>query len=155
MLLMSVRTLNEKCIASFQNHRLRKNGSEGVVAAAVRLDHVKNIYIGGGSYVNGGMLCASPHAKIAIGKNCMISYQVHMRTDMHRHDITSIPMKEQGFDEADIIIGDDVWIGYGAQVMSGVTIGDGAIIAAGAVVTKDVPSMAVVGGIPAKLIKMR
>lgn len=109
----------------------------------------------GGSYVNGGMLCASPRAKITIGKNCMISYQVHMRTDMHRHDRTSIPMKEQGFDESDIVVGDDVWIGYGAQVMPGVVIGDGAIIGAGAVVTKDVPSMAVVGGIPVKLIKMR
>lgn len=48
MLLMGVRMLNEKCIASFQNHRLRKNGSEGVVTAAVRLGHVENIHIGGG-----------------------------------------------------------------------------------------------------------
>jgi acetyltransferase-like isoleucine patch superfamily enzyme len=52
-------------------------------------------------------------------------------------------------------IGNDVWIGHGAIVISGVTIGDGAIVAAGAVVTKDVPPYAIVGGVPAKVIKYR
>ena len=52
-------------------------------------------------------------------------------------------------------IGNDVWIGQSAMIMEGVTIGDGAIIAAGAVVTKDVPSYAIVGGIPAKILKYR
>mgnify|MGYP003303392449 CR=1 FL=1 len=54
-----------------------------------------------------------------------------------------------------IIIGNDVWIGARAMIMGGVTIGDGAVIAAGAIVTKDVPPYAVVGGIPAKIIKYR
>jgi len=55
----------------------------------------------------------------------------------------------------DIVIGNDVWIGYEAVIMAGVTIGDGAIIGARAVVTKDVPAYAIVGGIPAKLIRKR
>lgn len=54
-----------------------------------------------------------------------------------------------------VVIGNDVWIGYGATVMSGVTIGDGAIVAARALVTRDVPPYAVVGGVPAKIIKNR
>lgn len=54
-----------------------------------------------------------------------------------------------------VSIGNDVWIGRGALIMAGVTIGDGAIIAARAVVTKDVPPYGVVGGVPAKLLKMR
>lgn len=53
------------------------------------------------------------------------------------------------------IIGNDVWIGANAIILQGVTIGDGAIIAAGAVVTKDVPPYAIVGGVPAKVIKYR
>lgn len=54
-----------------------------------------------------------------------------------------------------VVIGNDVWIGHGAQVMAGVSIGDGAIVAAGAVVTKDVSPYAIVGGVPAKIIRMR
>ena len=53
------------------------------------------------------------------------------------------------------ILGNDVWLGAGAQILAGVKVGDGAIVAAGAVVTKDVPSYAIVGGIPAKIIKFR
>ena len=55
----------------------------------------------------------------------------------------------------DVVIGNDVWIGENVTIIAGVTIGDGAVIAAGAVVTKDVPPYAVVGGVPANVIKMR
>lgn len=57
--------------------------------------------------------------------------------------------------KGDIVIGNDVWIGYEATILSGVTIGEGAIIGAKAVVTKDVPAYSVVGGVPAKEIKRR
>ncbi len=57
--------------------------------------------------------------------------------------------------KGDIVIGNDVWIGYDAVIMSGVHIGDGAIIAARAVVTKDIPPYTIVGGVPAKQIRMR
>ena len=61
------------------------------------------------------------------------------------------------FDEStgDVTIGNDVWIGFGATIMGGVNIGDGAIVAAGSVVTKDVPPYAIVGGVPAKIIRYR
>lgn len=57
--------------------------------------------------------------------------------------------------KGDIVVGNDVWIGYEAVILSGVTIGDGAVIGARAVVTKDVPPYTIVGGVPAKPIKKR
>lgn len=63
--------------------------------------------------------------------------------------------KYEAFGKGDIMIDDDVWIGYGAIIMSGVHIGQGAVVAAGAVVTKDVEPYAIVGGVPAKVIRYR
>ena len=80
----------------------------------------------------------------------------------HRLDcVTTYPFLAYGLGEVEaisrgpIIVKDDVWIGLGAKILSGVTIGQGAVVAAGAVVTKDVPPYAVVGGVPAKLIRWR
>lgn len=131
------------------------NAAGGHVGAETKLLHPENIYLGRNSYINGGMVAASGCAKVVIGENCMISYGVHMRTDMHRHGRTDVPMNAQGHDHADIIIGDDVWIGYGAQIMSGVHIGSGSIVGAGAVVTHDVPERSVAVGVPAQVIKAR
>lgn len=63
--------------------------------------------------------------------------------------------KPEAFSKGDIVVDDDVWIGYGATILSGVHIGQGAVVAAGAVVTHDVPPYAIVGGVPAHLIKYR
>lgn len=134
---------------------LKSCGSEGSISADVDVRHIENIRIGARSYVNGGMIVASPRARIVIGEDCMLSYCVHLRTDMHRHGEVDVPMNQQGHDEADIVIGDDVWIGYGAQIMSGVTVGSHSVVGAGAVVTHDVPEFAVVGGVPARLLKWR
>ena len=61
----------------------------------------------------------------------------------------------EAFSKGDIIIEDDVWIGYGATILSGVHIGQGAIIASRALITKDVPPYSIVGGVPAKVLKYR
>lgn len=70
-------------------------------------------------------------------------------------DNVSILYNEQGTISSPIVIKDDVWIGHGAIITKGVTIHPGAVIAAGAVVTKDVEEFSIVGGVPAKLIKYR
>ncbi len=64
-------------------------------------------------------------------------------------------LDSESFGKGNIIIDNDVWIGYGTTIMSGVHIGQGAVIAAGSVVTKDIPPYAIVGGVPAKIIKYR
>ena len=85
----------------------------------------------------------------------MISYDVIIRTDMHNHTDLNIPMIDQNITCKDIVVEDDVWIGYGAYIMPGVTIHKGAIIGAHAVVTRDIPEYAVAVGVPAKVIKYR
>lgn len=85
----------------------------------------------------------------------MISYDVVIRTDMHNHSNTEIPMIVQNISVEDIVIGNDVWIGYGSYIMPGVTIGDGAIVGAKSVATEDVPAYAVVAGVPARIIHYR
>lgn len=91
-----------------------------------------------------------------IGEDVMMGPDVIIYTNSHSFSRTDIPMIQQGFTKHEPVhIGDDVWIGSRVTIMPGVTIGTGVIIGAGAVVTKDVPDYAIVGGVPAKIIKMR
>lgn len=95
------------------------------------------------------------HGPLEIGENVMMGPDVAIFTHTHKYDRTDIPMCEQGSSISKVTIGNDVWIGMRAIIMPGVTIGNGVIIGAGAVVTKDVPDFAVVGGVPAKVIRYR
>ena len=86
----------------------------------------------------------------------MMGTDVTIITRNHRFDRTDIPMMEQGFEEErPVYIGNDVWIGDRALILPGVHVGDGSIIAAGAVVTKDVPPHSIVAGVPARKIRDR
>ena len=110
--------------------------------------------------------------KLIIGKFCSIACGVRFLFNSANHTLSSLStytfplfyeewdLKQQDVvnswdNKGDIIIGNDVWIGYEAVILSGVTVGDGAIIGTRAVVTKDVPPYTIVGGVPAKPIKKR
>ena len=73
----------------------------------------------------------------------------------HGHALVGVPMRNQKSEAAPIVIGNDVWIGMGAIVLPGIKIGEGAIVAAGAVITADVAPGHIVAGIPAQLLKLR
>ena len=91
-----------------------------------------------------------------IGDYVMMGANVTVITRNHAFDRTDIPMMHQGFeDERPVVIGNDVWIGDRVIILPGVHVGEGSILAAGAVVTHDVPPYAIVGGSPAKIIRMR
>jgi len=91
-----------------------------------------------------------------IGNDVMIGPDVVVLSASHKFDRTDIPMCQQGGEPLrPVYIGDDVWIGTWAIILPGRKIGKGAIIGAGAVVTKDVPEYAIVGGNPARVIRYR
>jgi galactoside O-acetyltransferase len=98
---------------------------------------------------------ASVGGVIRIGKCCLLGPNVVMRTASHSYENPNFSIRQQGHDVGDICIEDDVWVGANAVILGGVHIGRGAVIGAGAVVTKDVPSMAVALGVPAKVVKFR
>ncbi len=92
---------------------------------------------------------------LKIGDDTIIGFESVILTSTHQHKDKNTPIKNQGMFSKPIVIGRDVWLGARAIVMPGVKIGDGAIIGANSVVTKDVPANAIMGGVPAKLIKYR
>lgn len=121
----------------------------------------KNIYIGNSVSINKNAMFLCTRAKIYIGDHVMFGPHVFMITGGHRTDIPDRFMDTIGNDEKlpendqDIVLEGDNWIGANAIILKGVTIGKGAVVAAGAVVTNDVPPYSIVGGVPAKVIKMR
>lgn len=136
---------------------------------------VGQIRVGSGSSIGGGstLICTQPGG-ITVGSNTMLSWDVVVM-DSNAHSLDR-NVRENDADDwrigveqgrmgtyktwydvvsAPVVIGDGVWIGFGALIMKGVTIGDGAVIASHSVVTKDVPPYAVVGGNPAKILSRR
>lgn len=115
--------------------------------SGVRLEIGENarLEIGNGTYLNRNTLIVC-EKRIIIGKNCKIAWDVViMDSDLH-------PMNSEPIVNKPVFIEDDVWIGCRAIILKGVTIGKGAIIAAGSVITKNIPPYTVWGGAPAKFI---
>jgi acetyltransferase-like isoleucine patch superfamily enzyme len=94
-------------------------------------------------------------ADLTIGNCVRIAGHTSIIPSNHNFTRTDIPMHAQGSTMIGIVIHDDVWIGANVTILDGVTIGKGAIIAAGAVVNRDVPAYSIVGGVPCKIIKYR
>lgn len=96
------------------------------------------------------------YGDITIGNDVLMAPEVIIRTKNHRYKKKNATIHRQGVDEEiPVVIGNDVWIGSRVMIMPGVHVGDGAVLAAGAVVTKDVPEYSVVGGVPAHVIGHR
>lgn len=108
----------------------------------------RNTTVGRNVVINAAC-CFQDQGGITIGDGTLIGHQVVLAT--LNHDFA--PSKRADLQPRPIVIGKNVWIGAHATVVPGVTIGDGSIIAAGAVVTHDVPPKVVVGGVPARIIK--
>lgn len=92
---------------------------------------------------------------ILIGSDTIVADFVSIRDSDHRHDRLDLPIRDQDVEAREVHIGNDVWIGHGAIILRGVRVGDGAIIAAGAVVRNDVPERKIAAGVPAKVVGTR
>jgi acetyltransferase-like isoleucine patch superfamily enzyme len=109
----------------------------------------------GAKTVMGQECTISAYRRVRIGEQCVIADRA-MFIDFD-HGVVEVdrPIRKQGIYMRDVVVGSNVWIGYGACILRGVSVGDNAIVGTNSVVTKDVPANAVVAGIPARVIRMR
>ncbi|MBA3301320.1 MAG: acyltransferase [Thermoleophilaceae bacterium] len=109
----------------------------------------------GAKTVMGQECTISAYQHVAIGRECVIADRVMLIDFDHGMSEVDRPIRLQGIYKRDVNVGNNVWIGYGACILRGVTVGDNAVIGTNAVVARDVPANAVVGGVPARVIRMR
>lgn len=132
-----------------------KSFGEGVVIHDnVTIKYPSEITIGNNTQIGTGSFIAGKGG-LNIGADVMIGAGSKIVTTTHNATRTDIPMREQGLSSKPVKIGNDVWFGFNAIVLQGSVIGNGCILAAGAVVSGDFPEKSVIGGVPAKIIKMR
>jgi acetyltransferase-like isoleucine patch superfamily enzyme len=134
-----------------------------------RLDFGRFVWIGDGTKIRchegeviigdktvmGQECTISAYQHIRIGEQCVIADRAMFIDFDHGVVDVELPIRRQGIYKRDVDVGSNVWIGYGACVLRGVKVGDNSIIGSNSVVTRDVPANAVVGGVPAKVIRMR
>lgn len=134
-----------------------KKGKGVKIRPSVMLRDAKRIHLGDYTTLNHGnvLWAGKKEAKIVLGKKVILGPYVQIIAFNHGFDRADIPIADQDYTEDNIIIEDDVWIGAGAIILAGAKVGKGCIVAAGSVVTKELPSNTICGGVPAKVIKHR
>ena len=154
------RAWNKLIVAPIKKARFGKCGKSVTLGKGCEFTY-KNIICGNNVSIGMHSWFLCTRAKIIIGDHAMIGQYVIAITGGHRTDIVGRYMdtitndEKRPEDDRDIVIEGDNWIGADVIILRGVTIGRGAVVAAGSVVTKDVPPYAIVGGCPAKVIKYR
>lgn len=163
-MLSAVRRRVDSLLQRLFHARLRRQGIEVESACHV----ARGSLVAPGTRFGYGTVVFGPgifkgSAGITIGRYCALGHGVRMISSDHRTDRPNLQIRLQkrlGFGDLDVArgpidVGNNVWIGDAAILLSGVNVGDGAVIAAGAVVTRDVPPFAIVAGSPARVVRMR
>lgn len=129
-------------------------GDKVAFRSGVLLGGNGKLKIGSGTAINEHTIIACTES-VTIGANCMLAPRCYVLDVDHEFKNTEVPINSQGYNHAAVSIGNDVWLSTGVVVTKGVTIGDGCIIAANSVVTKNIPAYSIAAGAPAKVIKSR
>ena len=146
-------SLGSKWIRGFLCRKIfRRSGKNINIEHGVFFASGRDIEIGDNSGIGVNARITGP---LTIGDDVMIGPEVMIFTQNHETGRLDVPMRLQTAPKKPVVIGDDVWVAARVILLPGVKIGRGAIVGAGAIVTKDVPEYAVVGGNPAKIIKFR
>ena len=132
----------------------RKIGRQLFIARQVAVRHCYNLTIGSHVGINQGSIL---HCRggVTIGNDVLMGQRVIINTGDHDYADSSILIREQPTTYKSIVIGNDVFLGMGAMILPGVTVADGTVVAAGAVVTQDTEPYSVVAGVPARVIRRR
>lgn len=149
--------VNNSPIVKVTNDKWVVNAENG--AKIVNCEILGEIWIGSYSYVNNSLI----RSHVEIGRFCSIGRNTSLGLGVHNyHNFSTHPIFDKGKEPISfvsqnrrLIIENDCWIGDKVMIVSGITLGTGCVVAAGSVVTKDVPPYAIVGGVPAKIIKYR
>lgn len=128
-------------------------GPNTVIHTSVSFRNARNITVGDNVRIQPYcVLWASPHSHITIGDHSGLGPGTAVFSSNHQY-APGIPYHMQPWEERDVTIGEGVWIGAGCAILPGVRIGDGAVVAAGSIVTRDVSPGALVGGVPARPLR--
>ena len=126
------------------------------IGGGVHSNSKGELVIGSNTYIGEYNNIRAAGGSIQIGDNCLISQHIAIVCTNHKFSRNHVIKQQQWSTEHNfVIIGDDVWVGANSVILPGVTIHKGAVIAAGSIVTKDVPEYAIVAGNPAKILKYR
>lgn len=141
------RTVFYKCTLKKLGKGFRSRS--GVMILGPELIEIGNdVHFNNDCWINGG-------GGITIGNNVIFGPRVIVHSSNHNFNRLDIPIMYQGHQHKPVIIKDNIWIGAGVIILPGVIVNNGAVLAAGAVVTKEVPENAIVAGVPAKIIGYR
>ncbi len=146
--------INSKKRALFYYKTLLKCGESLYVHPHVAIYFPQNVELGDNVYFNRGVFITA-RENVKIGSNVLIGPYTVINSGNHSYKDPSKLIRSQGHKAFPIIIENDVWVGAQSTILPGVTIGEGAIVAAGAVVTKNVEPYTLVAGVPARVVKRR
>lgn len=156
------RAINEFLLVPGLKRSFAACGDNVVIGRHFEVSGDRNIFMGHDVYLGPGATLLTTQAKIKIGNYVMSGPNLTVVTGDHRTDVLDRPMMmltdedKLPENDQDVVIGNDVWIGCGVTILKGVHVADHCVIAAGAVVTKDVrPEYSVWGGLPARMLAMR